>query len=311
MISPALIILQNQTHLSVKKVFYIVILLAIITGISFPQLNFLKNTLPFLIGLILYFNFLEIKVDLKQLIRKEYFVTLPLSAIIIPFIVFYILSVNLPIEYRTGLFFIAIAPNGIMVLLIGKFVSGRDYDLMLGNFLVTSLGFVLYLPVISNFILGNSLPIDPIQLFIKVAGLVFIPYGLKIITEKYFSEKTISAISNNSNKIVPFILYYVVSIAISNASGNLNFDYTIVQLIIIIFSIHFIHGGIGYIAGTLFDNSKHNIKRTLAFLGSSRNNQIMLGLSVIYFSPMTTIVLVLGIILHHITNLIWLWIFRK
>ena len=80
-------------------------------------------------------------------------------------------------------------------------------------------------------------------------------------------------------------------------------------MLLLVFSVYMLQGGIAYLVGRLFWGKP--IRRTLALIASSRNNQISLGIAIVNFSPATAIPCIFGFIFHHVTNAIWLWLFRK
>ena len=79
-------------------------------------------------------------------------------------------------------------------------------------------------------------------------------------------------------------------------------------MLILVFSVYLVQGGVAYLAARLFWGA--SIRRTLALIASSRNNQISLGIAVMNFSPATAVPCIFGFIFHHFTNAVWLWLFR-
>ena len=92
-------------------------------GILVPELNVAKPIIPYLIGLLLAVNFYEIEFKWKRFLRWELVITLSLSALIIPPIYYLLLSKGLLPEYRIGLLLTAVAPSGVMPLVLGRMDS--------------------------------------------------------------------------------------------------------------------------------------------------------------------------------------------
>ena len=95
----------------------------------------------------------------------------------------------------------------------------------------------------------------------------------------------------------------------SDASQRLIWTQGLAAMLLLVFSVYMLQGGIAYLVGRLFWGKP--IRRTLALIASSRNNQISLGIAIVNFSPATAIPCIFGFIFHHVTNAIWLWLFRK
>ena len=106
------------------------------------------------------------------------------------------------------------------------------------------------------------------------------------------------------------VLLFVNCVLVSSgASQRLIWSRSLVGMLLLVFSVYMLQGGIAYLSGWLFWGKP--IRRTLALIASSRNNQISLGIAIVNFSPATAIPCIFGFIFHHVTNAIWLWLFRK
>jgi len=288
---------------------YIAIIGGILFGIFVPQLQAYKPAVPYLIGLMLAFNFLEIKFSWQNFFRRELSVTLLLSAVIMPIIVYYLLSRGLYPEFRVGLLITALAPSGVMPLVFGRFVKYIDYDLVLSNFLITTFGSILYLPAMVKLLAGTNIDIPSGNLLIKTALIILAPYGVSILMKKTLKKNPLSIIKKYVNVIILVSIFIICSIVGSSASGNLVWSKGLIQLVILVFAVYLVQGGLAYIAGVfLWDKP---IRNTLALISSSRNNQITLGIAILNFPPATAIPCIIGFLFHHLTNAIWLWLFRK
>lgn len=109
-----------------KYFIYVVILLGIVCGVMFPGLGAYRRAVPYLIGFLLFMNFFEIQVLWQRLFRVELLVTVALSIGIMPVLAYYVLSWGLPEEYRIGVLLTAIAPTGIMTLVLCRFIPEKD-----------------------------------------------------------------------------------------------------------------------------------------------------------------------------------------
>jgi predicted Na+-dependent transporter len=288
---------------------YIAIIGGIVFGIFVPHLQAYKPAVPYLIGFILAFNFLEITFSWKNFLRKELTITLLLSAVIMPVIAYYLLTESLYPEFRVGLLITALAPSGVMPLVFGRFIKYVDYDLVLSNFLITTFGSILYLPAMVKWLAGTDIDIPSGHLLFKTALIILLPYGASIIMKNAMKKELLAMVKNYVNTIILVSIFIICSIVGSSASGNLVWSKGLIQLVILVFAVYLIQGGLAYMAGyILWDKPARN---TLALISSSRNNQITLGIAILNFPPATAIPCIIGFLLHHLTNAIWLWLFRK
>jgi len=78
------------------------IYLAIILGLIFPAGENVKNLIPILLAIILFFSFLKIKLKIKHFFRKELLYFAIIGLVIVPTIIFFITK-NLEAELSPGL----------------------------------------------------------------------------------------------------------------------------------------------------------------------------------------------------------------
>lgn len=68
-----------------KLLFYISITLAVASGLLFPALGAFSGLIPVMIAGMLFFNFLDAKIDMAHVFRKELFITFFLTVFFMPF----------------------------------------------------------------------------------------------------------------------------------------------------------------------------------------------------------------------------------
>ena len=123
-----------------------------------------------MIGFVLFLNFLETELKWQRFFRGELLVTDSFSAVFMPLVVYYVLSSGLNPAYRIGLLLTAIAPSGVMMLAISRFVPNKDYNLILSNFLFTTFGSILYIPLMLKWLVGAAIQIKIAHLFFQTAA---------------------------------------------------------------------------------------------------------------------------------------------
>jgi len=158
--------------------FSLTIILAVIIGLGFPQTGNYAVFIPHLIGGMLFFNFLDVKIQFRQSYPWVLLITLFLSAVAIPGLVYFILSVGFISPYRTGLLLVACAPTGITTLVLGRYIKGSNYHLVVSNFLFVTFASMLYIPVLLNFVLNETVKFETslYTLLGQMALLVILPY---------------------------------------------------------------------------------------------------------------------------------------
>ncbi|NIS60087.1 MAG: hypothetical protein GTO13_05100, partial [Proteobacteria bacterium] len=211
--------------------------------------------------------------------------------------------------YRIGLLLTAIAPSGIMMLAISRFVPNKDYNLILSNFLFTTFGSILYIPLMLQWLIGAEIQIKIAHLFFQTATLVLVPYVSSEIMKRALSGNGTAIMKKYTQGVILIAVFIIAGVSISAAAQELMWDRTLIRLALLALSIFLLQGGLAYLAGLLFWDK--NIRNTLAMIASSRNNHFVLGIAVMNFPPIVVVPCMLGIIFHHTTNAFWVWLFRK
>lgn len=294
-----------------KNLIYVSAAAGVASGLIFHQAGELTACIPYLIGLLLLVNFLDVRTQWNKLLRKELLVTLLLSAVVMPAVAYYILSTVFIEPYRIGLVLVACAPSGVLTLILYRFIPDSDYNLIFSNFLFTTFGSIFYIPLILMLLipLSGTVQINTRDVLLQTAGLVLIPYFTGRFLRMVFSEDALSSIKKASRWIIVFLIYGIVTVSISSTSHELVWDTSLIGLSAAVFSIYMMQGGLGYAIGYVIGD--RSIRHTLALISSSRNTQIALAVAVLNFSSLAVVPCVIGVIFHHVTNALWLWLFRK
>jgi BASS family bile acid:Na+ symporter len=288
---------------------YAVIGSGIVFGLIFPQIQTGKDTVPYLIGLVLFLNFSEVSVPWRKFYRKELLLTLTLSALIMPYLFYRWFSSGLDTQYRIGLLLTAAAPSGIMALVLGRFMADIDYGLVLSNFIVTTFGSVIYIPLTVKWLVGAAIQIQVSQMLIKTAAIILLPYGASFIVRNGLPQQWTAAVKRWSKPLVMGSIFFIVAIVTSAATRSLHWNHTLITLILLVLAVYIIQKALAYLASFYFWDRR--ARRTLALIASSRNNNVALGIATLHFAPATTVPCIVGFILHHVTNAVWLYLLRK
>ncbi|MFC1492502.1 bile acid:sodium symporter family protein [candidate division KSB1 bacterium] len=292
-----------------KNLFYIVIFFGIICGFFVPYFHVFIPVIPYFIGIMLYLNYLDLTPEWNKLIRKELIVTVFLSVIFMPLLVYHVLSIGMADEYRMGLFLTAIAPSGILMLVFAKFVPKKDFNLIISNFLVLQFGIIFYLPLMLEWVIGTTVQIESSRLFLQTAAIILIPYIANLVSKRVLTEPVLRMIKRTAKGIIPVMVFLIISSSINGVAEEIIWDVSLVRIAVITLSIFLIQGGAAYGAGYFLGD--RSIRNTMCLIASSRNIQLILGIALINFPPLVVVPLVFAIFFHHLTNALWLWLFRK
>lgn len=262
-----------------------------------------------MILLMLFLNFLDLKITPKRLLRKELLITFFLSVIVMPSITYYVLSIGLEASYRMGLLLVAISPSGIMGIILIRYITYRDYNLAFSNLILSTFTSILYIPIILKLLIGQTVIIEIRPLMVQTAILIILPFLSTRLIIRFFPNKQLQLIIKIAKYITPFLIFLIVSVSIGSAASQVKWDLALLRLSVSVLGIYLLHAGFGYFAGSLI--GKKELANTLTFISSSRNSQIVLALAILNFSPLTLVPIIIAIIFHHITNAFWLWILKR
>jgi predicted Na+-dependent transporter len=275
----------------------------------FPQFSAYQRAIAYIVAFILILNFFEIEFEWKNFLRSELILTVLLSAFIISSLYYLVLSKGLNPDYRIGILLTAIAPSGVMPLVLGRFMQNIDHDLVMSNFLVTTFGSIIYLPFMVKWLVGTTIQIPAEQLLLKTAAMILLPYAVSVIMKDVFSQALTERIKMFAKPVVLILLFINCVLVSSAASQRLIWNENLLRMILLVFSVYLVQGGLAFLIGGFFWNKP--IQKTLALISSSRNNQITLGIAAINFAPAAALPCIFGFIFHHVANAIWLYLFRK
>nr|HPO49354.1 bile acid:sodium symporter [Spirochaetota bacterium] len=278
-----------------NKYFIIFLLSSIFLGIILPFGNLLKPALPFFLGTLLFFSFIDIDFNFKSFFRIEILYSSLVTFVIAPAILFFATQ-NLDINYRIGLFLIAITPTAIGASIIVKITKGQfDFSIILTIFnnFISILAYPLLLKIYFN---DDSTKVDFFSIFISLFMVITIPFFLSLITKKSY---ILRSKMKKASKYINFLFILVVYIAISSASHNFR-DRNLSELLTI-FPITFCIA-LTYFAAGFFLGKDIEIKKTLSSCMGQKNTGLCIMVALSNFSPLTAIPAAMYIIIHHLIN---------
>jgi predicted Na+-dependent transporter len=287
-----------------KKYFILFIFAAIILGLIFPFGDKVKFIMPFLLSTLLFFNFFELKFELKNFFKIEILYNLIFVLGLLPIAVFF-LSQSLSMPFRIGLFLIAITPtaigSSIMVKMLGGDISYAIASTVFYNFLS-----IISYPFLLHLYFGNSIAKIPvIDILLNLVMILFIPFIIAIILKQIdVLKKYISKASKISNYLFIFIIYIAVSSSALNLRKTNPGELAIVALFTL--GIAVIYFATGFLLGKNFE-----YRKTLASCMGQKNTGLCIWVSLANFTPLVAVPATIYIIVHHLINALLLALFAK
>lgn len=287
-----------------KNKFIILLILSIVLGIIFSFGELIKFILPYLLGLMLLFNFIDVEFDLKSFFKIELLYYFLITLFIVPFIL-YFSTINLNINFRIGLFLIAITPTAIGASIIVRLIGGKfDFTIIVtifSNFLS-----ILSYPILLRIYFGNiPTKISFASIFVNLFLVILIPFLLSIIIKRV---PELRRFLSKTGKKVNFLFMIVVYIAISSASRNFKsinpYEFVLILIITILIAIFY------FAAGYFMGKDIETKKALMSSLGQ-KNTGLCIMVALSNFNPLSSIPAAVYIIVHHTINSFIIYKFRN
>lgn len=287
-----------------KKFYILFIFASIAIGLIYPQGEKIKFLLPYFLGASIFLNFYSIDISFRKFFRIEILYYFVITLILAPTIIFFLTS-GLDINLRLGFVLIAITPVGIGSSIVVKIIDG-DMELSLTNiFFFNMFAIVSYPLLIKIFFYKNAVEVPFTNILSNLLFIILIPYILSIIFKKTgFLKNTIKTASKYTNYILIAVIYIAVS---SSADKIRQFDFKmLLGVFLVTFAIALSYFIIGFILG-----KDLKIKKTLSVSFGQKNTGLALLISLLNFSPVTSIPTTIYIIIHHLLNATLIFISGK
>lgn len=168
-----------------------ILLVAVTTGLLLPkQANFLFSYISLFLAIIFFLA--SIKLDLSQFfieiknVKIIIFLAL-FMMLILPAIVYFIAKPLVP-TYAFALLLLAAMPAGMTAPLLSEMAGGKT-SLALVFVVITSLIAPFTIPFVLKILVGKVVVLSFVDMFLKLAKLIFIPFLLAQIIRSFFHEK--------------------------------------------------------------------------------------------------------------------------
>ncbi|MEK6796834.1 MAG: bile acid:sodium symporter [Spirochaetota bacterium] len=270
---------------------------SITAGFFFPQGSGLKPWMPFVLGIMLFFNFLSLTYERRRFVRAELLVFPLLAWGILPPLVLLIARIFFPPEIASGFFLAVITPPAISAVVMASLMGG-ERELPIVNSVVFNLLSPIAYTVLAGLYLSALSVHVPVRAIITEVGLVvLVPFVFSLIIRRIPPVcRTLTRVSTFYN---PFSMMVVVYTSAALAAPRIK---TLsVPMVLAILSGVFIIACIFYSAGLFLGNGPTH-RRSFAVAVGQKNVGLGMMVAVNNFSPLTAVPVMLYLVSHHLIN---------
>ncbi len=280
----------------IKKWTGLFLLAAVAIGFLFPIFSVFKPLMIPLLMLLLYCSFVRMKFQTRKFIRKELLIFPLLCWLIFPLIVYYATSF-LGNDLQIGFLLAVITPPALGSPVMVSLAKG-DLEFTVANVTLFNLISPLVFALIPSLFIKNSeIEINFLNIFFRVAIIIFIPLLLAYFTEK--SQKLKDFILKKVDPFKALIQMFLIVVAVANSSKQIKEmdSFHLLQVLVTTFLI----SGILYLIGWLLANSR-KMKYTLPITSGHKNTLLTITLAIASFNEITALPAVFYLIAHHTFN---------
>lgn len=244
----------KNISLLVSKQLAILVVLATLFSLYFPQVgsSLVKTSwVVYILGVIMFGMGLNVKAsDFKELFIRPKFVLVGIGAqfIIMPLIAYVLVKgFNLPLGLAIGVVLVGTCPGGTSSNVI-TYLSKGDVALSVGITSCTTLLAPFMTPILTKLLIGQSIDVNVIAMFLSVVKVVIVPIVLGILAHRFLpkiAELLKDVLPMISTLGIVAIVIAVVSVSAEKIIANLG----IIVLVVVC------HNLFGYLFGFLVGKS--------------------------------------------------------
>lgn len=244
----------KNISLFVSKQLAILVVLATLFSLYYPQVgsSLVKTSwVVYILGIIMFGMGLNVKAsDFKELFIRPKFVLIGIGAqfIIMPLIAYILVKgFNLPLGLAIGVVLVGTCPGGTSSNVI-TYLSKGDVALSVGITSCTTLLAPFMTPILTKLLIGQSIDVNVIAMFLSVVKVVIVPIVLGILAHRFLpkiAEFLKDVLPMVSTLGIVAIVIAVVSVSAEKIIANLG----IIVLVVVC------HNLFGYLFGFLVGKS--------------------------------------------------------
>ena len=289
---------------------FIIIFFLLLSAIFTDFFSNLKSSIPMLLGMIIFFMGLTVKIDqFKDVLKKPQwiFITVFLQYSVMPILAYFIAKVlNLSNEMSLGFIILGSCPGGTASNVITYLCNG-NVPLSLMCTLTSTILSILFTPYLILFLADKSINIDLISLMYSTSKIIIIPLILGLFVRIYFF-KFVDRIKFLFPIISELTIALVIAVIFAINSESLKILDTTILLGVILHNI----GGllIGFFVARFLPLSNASIK-TISIEVGMQNSGLAMALSVMHFSKVVAFPAALFSLWHNISASVLVYLSKK
>ena len=275
----------------IERNFNAVMLVGLLCGLFMPGLEHTPTWAALVFIAVVIFlscNALSLN-DFKKIRIKDALYFYGLRFVALPIGVYYAVMPFLP-DYAMGLFLIALMPTGIAAAAIAK-VIGANSTLGLSATVVTNGLVPITIPLMVLLVGGDHIVIDQVSLFKSLFLTVIIPPLIYFLMARRIPG--LKATIEREGQWLTFVLIGAMCASVAALRREFFFDNGEAAIVAIVLGIILFIGF--YVFGWFYGHVRKNDESWSYAVASGVNNiGLSAAIAILYFSPMTVLVTILG-----------------
>ena len=296
----------KNISLFVSKQLAILVVLATLFSLYYPQVgsSLVKTSwVVYILGIIMFGMGLNVKADdFKELFIRPKFVLIGIGAqfVIMPLIAYVLVKgFNLPLGLAIGVVLVGTCPGGTSSNVI-TYLSKGDVALSVGITSCTTLLAPFMTPILTKLLIGQSIDVNVIAMFLSVVKVVIVPIVLGILAHRFLPK-----IAGLLKDVLPMISTLgIVAIVIAVVSVSAEKIIANLGIIVLIIVCHNLFGYLfGFLVGKSVTKDIAKIKALSVEVGM-QNSGLATSLALTHFAtqPLAAVLGALFSVWHNISG---------
>lgn len=296
----------KNISLFVSKQLAILVVLATLFSLYYPQVgsSLVKTSwVVYILGIIMFGMGLNVKAsDFKELFIRPKFVLIGIGAqfLIMPLIAYILVKgFNLPLGLAIGVVLVGTCPGGTSSNVI-TYLSKGDVALSVGITSCTTLLAPFMTPILTKLLIGQSIDVNVIAMFLSVVKVVIVPIVLGILAHRFLPK-----IAGLLKDVLPMISTLgIVAIVIAVVSVSAEKIIANLGIIVLIIVCHNLFGYLfGFLVGKSVTKDMAKVKALSVEVGM-QNSGLATSLALTHFAtqPLAAVPGALFSVWHNISG---------
>jgi bile acid:Na+ symporter, BASS family len=271
------------------------LLATMLVGALFPQLHVFSPLIQYLLMVMLFFSFLDIKFR-PQTFQKSVLWIL-LANVVVAFLSYAVLA-SFDMTFALTAFMTAIAPTAIAALVIMSFLKG-EIEYVVASVLVTNLSSAVIVPLARSFLIGTEVQISIWEVLQPVLIVMFVPLLLaRLVSHLPSNAQGFLRAGKRFSFLIWLLNLFIISANASNflrnEEPNSVSTLTVIALISLVLCI--VNFGVGALLG-----GRRNWQEASQSLGQ-KNLSFVIWIALTFINPLVAMGPTFYILYHHLYN---------